>query len=1045
MSEIIKLQEGGSIEEQKFFNYPSGKIEQERLLTAISKNLDSYIESQNWSGKKQKRFLNSIDKFISGIKSGDITSMSEVGKFTDARGVENGGVSDTTGNRKFREDQEAAYYIKQVLNAQKPYEKQEEPVENFDINTAFAKSLNKKLFTTSSSDLNPQDLYSISSLYKNNHKAFEAVFDALRNVDSKNWGLFENKENYLKRVDDLYNELKPLVNKGKLKIRQLKAHLKTIGLDGSFYNYLSGVTDPDEPVQPTTIQQSTAQSDVPTQQTTEQDVQETQQPTHSTTTDYASILFTPQVQRWWNTNSKKTYQVASLSGSKDAYNSRLFKSGHRDSYIQNLLVKASNMNFRQLDTMAFAEYQLPIWNNGIWTSSKSSYRTLYGELLDYLVKTNDKKYIRKLDDGQGYIILPSVNLNSSAVCTIYNPSKKTLFRAPAYAFINDSTIGPIIQRQVSQILNRKPIANSNIQLPYQKEGGIIKARTGIPLYRRNYDIIEPKKTKKTIQTPTVPSTAVEITDLTNYDNLNKLLSWDFTQRYQNLFKDDKLSLQPRTDNMQDTNEPGNNQYNPEAGGKETESQKYWPWWTSRLTNDEKLAETWARDYLSKADTDQNTQKIKAKYQAQWFDKNDKFDFDKFKSTVNSSEKPLWGDQINGLGHDVYRGNVYRIKGTNTYDTLENLKNAGYMLPEGAKPIKDDNNPLIDINEVVPADGSSVIGGHKKPSKFKKGLSQLGSTLTEIGPSLARFWNTANGNKKMLDEALSSLRPYYKQPKRFERYIYGDYGAISQADQNAQKLNTIAAKTISSDASLDQLSKLQGEKAASEERFKGQVTSANEIKRTSELTLAQGKENVYNAVDTENENRYNEWNNNILRSQAKQGYIAKKTENVNTLLSEMQNLHQNKKDEQKAFDQQLLSKFIEDKYDNDPQLLTYQASLTKWIKDGKSMYDWPWYQEYIDYVKQNNSSKWQEYLNQLAKIKGLNFNYNAPWKPTIVSQKAKGGSIDKIYIAQIKDRLDRQKLFQKNQSEQINDTSKSIRQLSAGMSKLLSQVIKPKSK
>jgi len=27
MSEIIKLQEGGNIEEQKFFNYPSGKIE----------------------------------------------------------------------------------------------------------------------------------------------------------------------------------------------------------------------------------------------------------------------------------------------------------------------------------------------------------------------------------------------------------------------------------------------------------------------------------------------------------------------------------------------------------------------------------------------------------------------------------------------------------------------------------------------------------------------------------------------------------------------------------------------------------------------------------------------------------------------------------------------------------------------------------------------------------------------------------------------------------------------------------------------------------
>mgnify|MGYP006928558939 CR=1 FL=1 len=38
--------------------------------------------------------------------------MSETGTFTDTRGIENGGVSDTTGNRRFREDKEAAYFIK---------------------------------------------------------------------------------------------------------------------------------------------------------------------------------------------------------------------------------------------------------------------------------------------------------------------------------------------------------------------------------------------------------------------------------------------------------------------------------------------------------------------------------------------------------------------------------------------------------------------------------------------------------------------------------------------------------------------------------------------------------------------------------------------------------------------------------------------------------------------------------------------------------------------------------------------------------------------
>lgn len=55
MSQIIKLQEGGTVE-QKFFAYPKGEIEQDRLIKAISVNLDSYLEQQNWSKKRQKRF-----------------------------------------------------------------------------------------------------------------------------------------------------------------------------------------------------------------------------------------------------------------------------------------------------------------------------------------------------------------------------------------------------------------------------------------------------------------------------------------------------------------------------------------------------------------------------------------------------------------------------------------------------------------------------------------------------------------------------------------------------------------------------------------------------------------------------------------------------------------------------------------------------------------------------------------------------------------------------------------------------------------------------
>lgn len=79
--------------------------------------------------------------------------------------------------------------------------------------------------------------------------------------------------------------------------------------------------------------------------------------------------------------------------------------------------------------------------------------------------------------------------------------------------------------------------------------------------------------------------------------------------------------------------------------------------------------------------------------------------------------------------------------------------------------------------------------------------------------------------------------------------------------------------------------MQGAAQAAQERFKGQQANANEIKRTTELTLAQDKENTTNSVDTTNDNRYNAWNAALLRSQAKQGYINKRQKiKISLLLS-----------------------------------------------------------------------------------------------------------------------------------------------------------------
>ena len=244
MSQIVKFQEGGEVE-KKFFNYPAGQIEQDKLFGAINKNLDRYIEYQDWSPKKQMRFKNSVDKFITGIKNGNIQSMSEVGKFVDSRG-ENGGVSDETGNRRFREDKEAASFIRWVLNAQPPYQKEEEkPDTPFNIDNLFAKEFNKEVFKISNDTLDNNKLFGVSSLYKSKNAARKLIFKVLKNVDSKDWGVFGSKENYLNAVNEVMNETDALSKSGKLTTGDFKAHLLRLGLNGDFFNYLKGL-DPNQ-------------------------------------------------------------------------------------------------------------------------------------------------------------------------------------------------------------------------------------------------------------------------------------------------------------------------------------------------------------------------------------------------------------------------------------------------------------------------------------------------------------------------------------------------------------------------------------------------------------------------------------------------------------------------------------------------------------------------------------------------------------------------------------------------------------------------------
>jgi len=232
---------------------------------------------------------------------------------------------------------------------------------------------------------------------------------------------------------------------------------------------------------------------------------------------------------------------------------------------------------------------------------------------------------------------------------------------------------------------------------------------------------------------------------------------------------------------------------------------------------------------------------------------------------------LWYDTLNGPGHDVFKGLMYHIKndkGEDEFGSREDFEKLGYVLPDDAKENPTDN-PLVYYKTLIKKDNPETDDTKDKTTASKTNSAVDPSIHTDKGidfnweswaipfaGSTLRYLNTERANKQMLNEALNSYKPYYKDPKRFERNIYGDYASLSNAENEAHQINVKAENPTYSDAQIQAAKELEGEKVAANKRAEGQRAYSNGIRTTQEATLAQAKENDYNAIDTANENRYN---------------------------------------------------------------------------------------------------------------------------------------------------------------------------------------------
>lgn len=387
MSQYIqKFQEGGS---PQLFTYPAGQIETSRIVQAISVNLDNYLLDKNWSKSRKERFVNSVNKFISGIESGSINSMSPTGTFTDSRGAIDG-VSDLNGTRRFREDKEAARFVKWVLDSQTPYkepEKKEEPKKDpFNLGKRFVSDFNNKYFSSDSDYIDQQKI--INGEYTPETLG-NSAFDVLNTITTDDWGdIITSQEDYKQRV----SRARGIFDNNKT-FKGLKAALDTLNIDTSF---------------------------IP------EDVSDENSTGANATPDYTKIL-----NKTWEGDDKNLYDLV-------LDDSRIFKPNifeldilpsslsDPDKSIKALLYNMAEKSHREMRNDSGV----------IWTErrgvlrQKWTYSQVLNQLIPYISSDSKRsEYMTDLGDGK-YLITPTFNPAKHQHVLIYDQRNNKVSKRP---------------------------------------------------------------------------------------------------------------------------------------------------------------------------------------------------------------------------------------------------------------------------------------------------------------------------------------------------------------------------------------------------------------------------------------------------------------------------------------------------------------------------------------------------------------------------------------------------------------------------------------
>ena len=288
-------------------------------------------------------------------------------------------------------------------------------------------------------------------------------------------------------------------------------------------------------------------------------------------------------------------------------------------------------------------------------------------------------------------------------------------------------------------------------------------------------------------------------------------------------------------------------------------------------------------------------------------------------------------------------------------------------------------------------------------------------------AVGRLAGNIMNNNRVAKEVKKGLKPLIEDTYNLRRRVTGDLATRQAYHTRAAQLESLASRPMTSDASLQLAGQLDARVKGDEYRAVGDAYDNQAIKESQEQAWKVQADNTARRSEVANRNRARILQNNAALHQLEAGRMSSNWTSIDNFLKEREYDWKTKRNQQRQFDLGVVKDYLQNKYAETPQMEALRKQILAKADKNEDYSDLQ--NQYLKLKQDQNTQFVNDYNDAYARIYGLRFN-----RPAFTPRPfLKDGG--KIEVARIKAKTESAKLFQENIKESVKNNIKMIDNLS----------------